>query len=102
MQWSSYTTRLDLTGRNTGWTRDTFDPKTLIDYKRIVRNHLLPHFGEAPINSIDRQAVSKFLGSLARKGVAEGTIANIRQTLSMVLIKAARSGAILRNPADGV
>lgn len=70
-------------------------------YRGVLDRHLFPEFGGVPINAIDRHGVSRFLAELSEK-MAPGNVVNIRRVLSMVLNEAARSGAISRNPTDGV
>jgi integrase len=83
-------------------TRQVRD-KTRRDYAAIVKNHLLKRFGGQAINRIDRIAVTAYVAELTNDPkIAAGTVASIRRVLSMILNEAARSGAIPRNPADGV
>jgi integrase len=70
-------------------------------YTGILKNHVNPVFGDQAINTIDRRTVTRFLADISET-MAPGNVVNVRRVLSMVLNEAARSGAISRNPTDGV
>ncbi len=74
-------------------------PKTRESYDSILRNHLLPEFGERPIGSIEHPEVLTYLARLSAEGKGAGTVRNIRDVMRLVFKLAVRSGAIKHNPA---
>ncbi|HEX2063912.1 MAG TPA: site-specific integrase [Acidimicrobiales bacterium] len=77
-------------------------PATKEKYASIVNNHLMPVFGPTPVNAITRSDVAAFVAAMAGRGAGDGTVANARRVLSMVLGEAVQSDALRRNPAQGV
>ncbi len=86
------------------WLATTADrkPKTRETYESIVRKHLVPRFGRAPIGSIDYPTVLTFIAELRQAGVAAKTVRNIRDVLRSIFKLAVRSGALKSNPVVDV
>jgi integrase len=77
-------------------------PKTFVGYEASLRNHVLPAFGQRPVNSITYRHCKAFVDDLLRSGLAPGTAGEARKVLRLVLREALRNDAITRNPADGI
>lgn len=73
-------------------------PKTRESYDSILRNHLLPEFGDRAIGSIDHPEVLTFLARLSAEGKGAGTVRNIRDVMRLVFKLAVRSGVVKNNP----
>lgn len=77
-------------------------PKTRETYESIVRRHLVPRFGKAPISAIDYRTVLTFVAELRQSGVAAKTVRKIRDVLRSIFKLAVRSGALKSNPVVDV
>jgi integrase len=87
------------------WTRVQFTlrPSTLDRDVRIVRNHLIPYFGDASLSDIDDLWVRDFVAEkLAKGGLAPATVRKLGQVLSKVMRAAVEAGFIARSPCDRV
>ena len=73
-------------------------PKTRESYDSILRNHLIPEFGDRAIGSIDHPEVLTFLARLSAEGKGAGTVRNIRDVMRLVFKLAVRSGVLKNNP----
>jgi hypothetical protein len=51
-------------------TTATLKPKTREDYRSLLNNHVLPAFGQRPLNSIDTLAVRGWLAGLVSGGLS--------------------------------
>lgn len=92
-------------------------PKSRQRYEDVLRVHLRPEFGNAPIGSITHEWVRDFLASKARETktvkdeagnesieakYAPGTLHKIHTTLSSIMQEAVKRGIIGTNPCRGV
>jgi Phage integrase, N-terminal SAM-like domain/Phage integrase family len=71
---------------------------TLRDYRYLLRNHLLPAFGERPIRAITRQEIERWHAGYARTRTAGRAL----MVLGAILRYAQRREIIAANPIDGV
>jgi integrase len=71
---------------------------TLADYESVLRVHLVPFFGEKPLDKITRADVERFMASMRRAGAASKTIVNAVGVLHGVL----KHAGVRENPAKGV
>ncbi|MGR6998388.1 tyrosine-type recombinase/integrase [Yinghuangia aomiensis] len=69
-------------------------------YESILRNHLLPRWGETELAAITRSAVRIWRNSLDGR-YAPATVTHITKLLSMILADAVDEGLIAVNPAGG-
>jgi len=70
---------------------------------RIVRNHLVPHFGAMPLVRITRGTVIGFISEMLASGDhAPATVRKVGQVLNKVLKSAVEAGLIARSPCEGV
>lgn len=65
----------------------------------VVRIHLIPHFGQTPLDKITAYDIDQFYGQKAREGLANATIRKIHNVLSKALQKAVKWELIKKNPA---
>jgi integrase len=77
-------------------------PKTTAGYESILRNRVLPVFGETRVSAITQLDVRRFVADLAAAGDEPGTIRNTFNVLRLVFGTALGSGAIRTNPCAGV
>ncbi len=77
----------------------TCKPSTIIDYKGILDNHVLPFFGKKPVNNINRMMVKKFLMGKVNKGLASSTVSHMKSCISGILGVAADDDILAANPA---
>ena len=80
----------------------TCKPSTLSDYQGILKNHVLPKFGKAPVNEITRLMVKSFLMKKFNDGFASSTVTHIKNTISSVLSLALDDEVILSNPGHNI
>jgi hypothetical protein len=70
---------------------------------RIVRNHLVPHFGAMQLVRITRGTVVGFISQMLSSGDhASATVRKVGQVLNKVLKSAVEAGLIARSPCEGV
>jgi site-specific recombinase XerC len=70
-------------------------------YRKLVRAHLLPHFGRQQISTIGRYEVERFLADQA-KDYCRNTLRGMRVSLGRVLSWAVDCGWLEANPCSGV
>jgi integrase len=70
-------------------------------YRSHLRNHILPRFGDAPLNQITRQSVKVFVKHLKRD-LAESSVASIMALFGMLMREAVAERRIPHNPCHGV
>ena len=85
------------------WADTWFDaldvaPATLAQYRSLIRNHILPRWGSAPLNTITGSAVHSWAKTLRTQGYAPATITTITKIVSMLLGDAAEERLIPANP----
>ena len=68
----------------------------------IVRNQLVPRFGDWPLASIRPTDVRAFVSELAAGGLAPGSVRKVYNVLRSVLKAAEESGLIGRSPCVGI
>jgi len=71
---------------------------TAVKYEAHLRVHILPKFGERPLNSIKSIDVSEWVAEMASKGYRLGTLRGAHGVLRQVMTEAVRSGIIDANP----
>ena len=82
-------------------TRGHLKPKTVESYEILLRVHIVPEFGDMPINVIDSSAVEGWVSRLIQGGLSPSRIRQAHSLLSQIMKSAVRSGRLARNPADG-
>jgi integrase len=74
------------------------DPRTIDNYRSILRCHILIRWGGTPLAAITALGVTKWINNLHRLGYAPTTVASIVKLLSMMLTDAADEHLIPDNP----
>ncbi|MEU0495902.1 hypothetical protein [Mycobacterium sp. NPDC006124] len=83
-------------------------PKTVAGYRSILDLVVLPQWGRVPLNQINYEKYSTWLGVLAAEGSQKGTalsasrITQCHQLAGAVLKYAQRTGKITRNVAPEI
>jgi integrase len=77
----------------------TCKSSTLIDYKSILDNHVLPAFGKLSVTEINRLMVKNFLQEKSKDGLAQSTVSHMKSVISGTLNLAVDDDAIVNNPA---
>jgi integrase len=77
-------------------------PGTRRTYRLLLDHQILPHFGGAPLASIDQLAVHEWQAGLVAAGLSPSRIRNAAQVLGQILDAAVAGGRLARNPAQGL
>lgn len=84
-------------------------PKSRARYSQVTRTHLLPEFGNARVNKIDRQWIRRYLAHVQAQTkpdgtpkYALGTVHKILTTLSSIMSEAVEANMITVNPCRDV
>lgn len=77
-------------------------PTTLSDYRYMLDRHLIPYFGERPMERIEPAEVNRFLRAKKQEGLATKTITNHLTFLHGLFRFAIRRGWAAVNPVDAV
>lgn len=80
----------------------TCKESTAEDYKRILKNHVLPVFGKKHVTEINKLMVKQFLMGKVNAGLASSTVIHIKNVVSGVLNLALDDDVIPFNPAYNV
>jgi hypothetical protein len=72
-------------------------PSTLERYRSHLDIHILPRFGDTPLNAITRMAVKRWVKDLNHRR-ADSTVASILSLLSMIMGEAVEERRIGMNP----
>src|SRR5947208_6900499 len=70
-------------------------------YRSHLRNHLLPRFGDVPLNQITRQSVKLFVKQLKTR-LADSSVASVMSLFSLLMREAVADRRIPINPCHGV
>jgi integrase len=76
--------------------------RTVLDYRAVLRLHVLPHFGPMKLGRIAFADVDGWLSHLEAGGLRSGTIRNAYKVLKQALDYAVKDGRIRSNPCNGV
>jgi integrase len=77
-------------------------PSTASDYSYIIDGHLIPYFGETPLQRIDVEKIDGYIASKTADGLSAKTIRNQLALLRVILKTARRWKRIRANPLDDV
>jgi integrase len=86
--------------KETCWTG--LAPSTTARYDQVVRNYLLPEFGNLPITDLSRETTRRYFASLTREGKAPGTVRKVHTVLSAIMAEALELDLISANPCQGM
>jgi integrase len=82
----------------TWFTALDLDPRTIDNYRSILRCHILLRWGAIPLPAITTLGINRWIIDLRALGYANTTVASIVKLLSMILTDAADEGLIPANP----
>ena len=89
----------------------TVKPTTLSGYRSLLDTVILPRWGDVAVSEIGYDELDRWVSSLSQpgggtrfadKGLSASRVRQAHQFVSMVLARAARTGKVPRNVADGV
>jgi len=75
-------------------------PKTLLRYRELVLNHVIPMLGQMPLPRLDSRHVNRLMERKLSSGLAPRTCNHIRAVLRNALHDAMREGLVTRNAAE--
>jgi integrase len=99
------TTRVTLTEYLEDWSKrqeDLLRPQTVSDYRRVIRDYILPGIGTVQLRKLIPGRIQAVLDQLREAGVSPRMRQIMFQILHKALRDAARMGLIVSNPSDGV
>lgn len=76
--------------------------KSNFEVERRARLHILPALGDTPVTRVTPVMLERFYGSLARQGLAPGTIRHVHSDVTQALFMAKRDGWVATNVAESV
>jgi hypothetical protein len=82
----------------TWFTALDLDPRTIDNYRSMLRCHILLRWSAIPLTAITTLSINTWIIDLRQLGYANTTIASIIKLLSMILTDAADEGLIPTNP----
>ena len=92
----------DFLGQWLDANRASWRPSTLSGYEGIVRNYLVPSFGQHRLQGLTAPEIARAYSRWRDEGVGKRTLAIIHARLHRALRQAVLWGLISRNPADAV
>jgi integrase len=81
--------------------KNSLRPKPALQYETIIKNDLLPAFGQAKINQLNLNRFNRYYARLVVEGRGARTIRMIHSVLHSALEHATRTGLISKNPCRG-
>lgn len=79
---------------------DEHKPGTLLEYRRIVNNHIVPAIGPRSLVSLTEADVRRVLTTTSAKGLSGTTRQTIFDLLNRAMTKAVRKRHLAENPCD--
>jgi hypothetical protein len=83
-------------------TTATLRPSTRKDYATLLKNQVLPAFGDMTLVAIDALAVREWVAELVANGLSAKRARKAHQVLSQILASAVDGGRLPRNVAEGI
>ncbi len=86
------------------WLRTTthLKPKTLVGYESMLRNRLLPWFGQMPICEIRPILIREWMSSLQLRGLSASSCRQAYHLLAAILRAAVEDGRLPTTPCVGI
>jgi len=82
-------------------TTATLRPSTRKDYAVLLKNQVLPEFGDLTLAAIDSLAVREWVAQLVADGLSAKRARKAHQVLSQILASGVDGGRLPRNVAEG-
>jgi integrase len=83
-------------------TTATLRPSTRKDYAVLLKNQVLPEFGDLTLAAIDSLAVREWVAQLVADGLSAKRARKAHQVLSQILASGVDGGRLPRNVAEGI
>jgi integrase len=83
-------------------TTATLRPSTRKDYATLLKNQVLPAFGDMTLVAIDALVVREWVAGLVAGGLSAKRARKAHQVLSQILASAVDGGRLPRNVAEGI
>jgi integrase len=77
-------------------------PTTRSGYESLLRAHLLPAFGDAPLDKIKPKDIQAFVAGLEAGGLSAARVRQAYRLLSMILKSAVESDYLAKSPCVGI
>jgi len=71
-------------------------------YARVLKNHLKPAFGDAPLRDVTLLSMQRYFAGLGRSDLSHESIDKLRDVLASVLRSAVEFGCLVKNPIAGL
>jgi integrase len=71
-------------------------------YARVLKNHLKPAFGDAPLRDVTLLSMQRYFAGLGRSALSHESIDKLRDVLASVLRSAVEFGCLVKNPIAGL
>lgn len=71
-------------------------------YGGVIKNHLMPTFGERCLRDLTPLTVQRYLSGLASTDLSHESLDKIRDVLSGILGSAVQYGVLVKNPVEGL
>ena len=89
------------------WLENVVQPNvkraTYSSYQSAIKKRIVPYLGDIPLQELRPRQVDEWLQSLAKKGMAQGTIRHTKTVLSIALKYAIYPAELIRvNPCTGI
>lgn len=85
-----------------GYSKSNHKESTQDSYKDVLRIHILPVFGNNPLNEITRKDIKEFIYRKQGEGLSQSTVRIIKSYLSSILSQAVDDEIIQVNPAHSL
>ena len=79
----------------------TLRPKTLLQYRQIIQQHLLPGLGNVSIQDLSAEQIQSFYDRKVKAGTSQRILQMVNSLLHHALEDAVLSGVVLANPVKG-
>lgn len=80
----------------------TLKPSGFKSYESIIRNHLIPAYGDMPVEMISVAGLQTYVAGKVADGLSERTVTNHVQVMRKLLAYAVETGVIESNPVVSV
>jgi integrase len=81
---------------------EPYKPSTTSSYERVLRERVLPRFGNARLDKVTRNDLEDFAAELAEEQLDGSTIANILMPVRTIFRRAVRRSEVAVNPTTGL
>ena len=83
-------------------SKDSIRPKTHIQYRQIIEQHILPNLGKLKLNELQPEMIQALYNKKIVTGSGVRTVRLIHSVIHCALNQALKLGLIYRNPSDAV